>query len=50
MILPGQRMKAGTRQPRRSWLAAECAGAGLLFPLEQAGEIFPAAEILRQGT
>jgi twitching motility protein PilI len=39
--------QAGTRQPRRSWLAAECAGAGLLFPLEQAGEIFPAAEILR---
>lgn len=39
--------QAGARQPRRSWLAAECAGVGVLFPLEQAGEIFPPCEILR---
>lgn len=37
---------ARSEQPRRSWLAAEAAGVGLLFPLEQAGEIFPPQPIL----
>jgi twitching motility protein PilI len=30
----------------RSWLAVEAAGLGLLFPLNQAGEIFPMVPIL----
>ena len=29
-----------------SWLAVECAGAGLLVPLATAGEIFPAGALL----
>ncbi|CAN5177895.1 hypothetical protein BH11PSE9_BH11PSE9_25310 [soil metagenome] len=31
---------ARTEQPGKSWLAVECAGHGLLFPLKEAGEIF----------
>jgi twitching motility protein PilI len=29
-----------------SWLAVECGGAGLLFPLATAGEIFPVSALL----
>lgn len=29
-----------TEQPGQSWLAVDCAGQGVLFPLAQAGEIF----------
>ncbi len=37
-----ERMQAArSEEPVQSWLAVECAGHGLLFPLEQAGEIFP---------
>jgi len=36
-----QRMQvASTSDSPQSWLAVECAGHGLLFPLAQAGEIF----------
>ena len=35
-----QRLQAVREQPREAgWLAVECAGAGLLLPLAQAGEI-----------
>ena len=38
-----ERMKAvRTEQPGVSWLAVDCAGQGVLFPLRQAGEIFEA--------
>lgn len=36
---------ARTETGRAGWLAVEAAGAGFLFPLEQAGEIFPVGEI-----
>jgi twitching motility protein PilI len=37
------RMKAvRTEQPGQSWLAVDCGGQGVLFPLNQAGEIFEA--------
>lgn len=37
-----ERLKAAQTQERgRSWLAVECGGHGLLFPLQEAGEIFP---------
>ena len=29
----------------RAWLAVECAGRGFLFPLQEAGEIFPMAPV-----
>ncbi|MFZ2648841.1 MAG: chemotaxis protein CheW [Burkholderiaceae bacterium] len=32
-----------TQQTGKSWLAVECGGRGLLFPLREAGEIFPMA-------
>jgi twitching motility protein PilI len=36
-----ERLQAARTQDRgKSWLAVECAGRGLLFPLAQAGEIF----------
>ena len=42
------RLQAAKTQPRaRGWLAVECAGAGLLFPLAQAGEIFPLRSLLK---
>jgi twitching motility protein PilI len=42
-----QRMQAAkTEQRGKSWLAVDCAGHGLLFPLEQAGEIFDAGTIM----
>jgi twitching motility protein PilI len=36
---------ARTQQTGRSWLAVECGGRGLLFPLREAGEIFPMATL-----
>jgi twitching motility protein PilI len=37
-----ERMQAARTQARpTSWLAVECGGHGFLFPLQQAGEIFP---------
>ena len=38
--------EARTGEGQRAWLAVEVAGTGFLFPLDQAGEIFPPAEIL----
>lgn len=35
-----------TEAPVQSWLAVECAGSGLLFPLHQAGEIFSVGNVL----
>jgi len=35
-----------TEQPGQSWLAVDCAGQGLLFPLRQAGEIFEAPDMV----
>jgi twitching motility protein PilI len=37
---------ARTEAPVRSWLAVECAGLGLLFPLHEAGEIFAVGSVL----
>ena len=34
---------AQTEQRGRSWLAVECGARGFLFPLRDAGEIFPIA-------
>jgi len=42
-----QRLQAVmAEQPGESWLAVECAGLGLIFPLQGAGEIFTAAGLL----
>jgi twitching motility protein PilI len=42
-----ERLRSAQTQPRAtSWLAVECRGHGLLFPLEQAGEIFPMPALL----
>lgn len=42
-----QRMQAARSEPAvNAWLAVECAGQGLLLPLEQAGEIFNAGRIM----
>ncbi|WP_326539017.1 chemotaxis protein CheW [Pseudorhodoferax sp.] len=38
--------EAGTELPAASWLAVHSAGAGLIFPLQTAGEIFTAAGVL----
>jgi twitching motility protein PilI len=41
------RMQAArTEAPSRAWLAVECAGQGLLFPLHEAGEIFSVGGVL----
>lgn len=41
------RMQAARTEARvRSWLAVECAGQGLLFPLHEAGEIFSVGSVL----
>jgi twitching motility protein PilI len=37
---------AKTEQRGNAWLAVDCAGQGLLFPLEQAGEIFDAGAVM----
>ncbi|MGY4827870.1 chemotaxis protein CheW [Sphaerotilaceae bacterium SBD11-9] len=34
---------ARTQERGKSWLAVECGGHGFLFPLQEAGEIFPFA-------
>ena len=36
---------ARTQQTGKSWLAVECGRRGFLFPLREAGEIFPLANI-----
>ena len=36
---------ARTQQSGKSWLAVECGGRGFLFPLREAGEIFPLASV-----
>jgi twitching motility protein PilI len=36
---------ARTQQTGKSWLAVECGGRGFLFPLREAGEIFPMASV-----
>lgn len=42
-----ERLQAARTETRSaSWLAVECAGAGLLVPLATAGEIFPAGVLL----
>jgi twitching motility protein PilI len=41
------RMQAARTEARvQSWLAVECAGQGLLFPLHEAGEIFSVGAVL----
>ena len=41
------RMQAPRTEARvQSWLAVECAGQGLLFPLHEAGEIFSVGSVL----
>jgi len=41
------RMQVARNEPAaHAWLAVECAGQGMLLPLEQAGEIFNAGRIL----
>ena len=37
---------ARTQQRGKSWLAVECGARGFLFPLREAGEIFPFAPVL----
>jgi twitching motility protein PilI len=42
-----QRMQVAKNEPAmHAWLAVECAGQGMLLPLDQAGEIFNAGRIL----
>ena len=42
-----QRLQQARSETRSSsWLAVECAGVGLLFPLSTAGEIFPVSALL----
>jgi twitching motility protein PilI len=42
-----QRMQVARNEPAaHAWLAVECAGQGVLLPLEQAGEIFNAGRIM----
>jgi twitching motility protein PilI len=42
-----ERLQAARTQARpASWLAVECRGQGLLFPLQQAGEIFSLVPLL----
>lgn len=36
---------ARTQATGKSWLAVECGGRGFLFPLREAGEIFPLASV-----
>ena len=42
-----QRLQQARSETRSSsWLAVECAGTGLLFPLATAGELFPVSALL----
>ena len=44
--LAARMQQVKTERPGVSWLAVECAGLGLLFPLQQAGEIFDLGAVL----
>ena len=44
--LASRMQAARTEAPVQSWLAVECAGQGLLFPLHEAGEIFSVGSVL----
>ncbi len=44
--LASRMQAARTEAPSRAWLAVECAGLGVLFPLHEAGEIFPVGNVL----
>jgi twitching motility protein PilI len=44
--LAGRLQAARTEPQARSWLAVEAGGAGFLFPLAEAGEIFAVTEVL----
>lgn len=42
-----ERLQAARTQERsKSWLAVECSSRGFLFPLDEAGEIFPLSPII----
>ncbi|HEX4233564.1 MAG TPA: chemotaxis protein CheW [Caldimonas sp.] len=42
-----ERLQAARTEPlAKSWLAVECASRGFLFPLREAGEIFPLAPMV----
>ncbi len=42
-----ERLQAARTEPlARSWLAVECSSRGFLFPLREAGEIFPMAPMV----
>jgi twitching motility protein PilI len=44
--LASRMQAARTEAAAQSWLAVECAGVGLLFPLHEAGEIFALGGVL----
>lgn len=44
--LPGERAAAPAEPASAAWLAVECAGRGLLFPLAGAGEIFTVGTVV----
>jgi twitching motility protein PilI len=44
--LASRMQAARSEAPSRAWLAVECAGQGVLFPLHEAGEIFPVGNVL----
>jgi twitching motility protein PilI len=44
--LASRMQAARTEAPVKAWLAVECAGQGLLFPLHEAGEIFSVGKVL----
>lgn len=44
--LASRMQAARTEAPVKAWLAVECAGQGLLFPLHEAGEIFAVGKVL----
>ena len=44
--LAARMQQVKTERQRVSWLAVDCAGQGLLFPLQQAGEIFDLGQVL----
>jgi twitching motility protein PilI len=44
--LAARLQSARAEPPQRAWLAVDCAGCGVLFPLHESGEIFPAGQVL----
>lgn len=44
--LAARLQEARTQQRGKSWLAVECGGRGLLFPLREAGEIFAVSTLM----